>query len=622
MVIYIAEKYLKLNKIMNSKSLTASLGLLSLAIPAALHAAPEQSAKPKESKKPLNVILLVTDDQGYADVGYVGNPHILTPQLDELSTESIIFDNFHTGTTSAPTRSGLMTGRYGNATGVWHTIGGRSLLDLEEYTIAEAFKDSGYTTAQFGKWHLGDNYPYRPMDRGFDVSLWHKGGGVGQTPDYYNNTYFEDTYFRGDTPEKQTGYCTDVFFQAAEEFIESSKEQDKPFFCYLAANAPHGPYHVDERWVEPFRGNPNIVSPEFYGMIYNLDYNVGKLRSLLTRMEMDDNTIIIFFGDNGSTGSAKLDKSGYAVEGAGFAAGLRGKKGQVFEGGHRQAMLMHIPGKRAAKSEQLTAYIDIMPTLIDLCGLTPSKKINFDGVNIVDNYCSKGRVFVNDTQRREKMEEDKLYCVARDEWRLINGKMLYDMSSDREQRNDLSKRYPEIVKELTAEYKKWWKKTSVRANEFQYIPIENSESKSVRLNCHDLHDSKNRQNVWNFDFLHSTLKPAPGWWCVSLERPAKLTFDAYRWSPEANLPLGGDAPEGRYVPNGKRYPAGAKIDDMVSLTVKLNGKEIAKSTKIDLTKPSATIPSVKLPAGKHELQVLFADKDGKEYSAWFVMATR
>ncbi|MFI3289190.1 MAG: arylsulfatase [Rikenellaceae bacterium] len=600
---------------MQTKLLAPTLGVLALVAPTALQAATKAT---KGETKPLNVILIVTDDQGYADVGYVGNPNILTPELDRLSSQSIIYDNFHTGTTSAPTRSGLMTGRYGNSTGVWHTIGGRSLLDLEEYTMAEAFEDSGYATAHYGKWHLGDNYPYRPMDRGFQDGLWHKGGGVGQTPDYYNNTYFEDTYFRGDTPEKQTGYCTDVFFSAAEKFIEQSKENDKPFFVYLAANAPHGPYHVDERYVEPFRNNPNILSPEFYGMIYNLDYNVGKLRSFLTRMELDENTIIIFFGDNGSTGSAQLDKMGYPVEGRGFAAGLRGKKGQVYEGGHRQAMLMHIPGQIPTKTEQLTAYIDIMPTLIDVCGLTPSKDVEFDGVNIVDNYNAKGRVFVNDTQRKEQMEEDKMYCVARDEWRLINGKQLYDLSTDRGQRVDVSKQYPEIVKELTAEYKAWWAKTSVRAEQTQYIPLINPNEKIVKLTCHDLHDEENRQNVWNFDFLHTTMKPAPGWWAISLDKATKFTFDAFRWSPEANLPLGGGAPEGRYVPNGTRYPAGAAIDDMVSVVVKVDGKEVAKSIKIDLTKPSATIPSVKIPAGEHNLQVLFADKDGVEYSAWYI----
>ncbi|MFR9651002.1 MAG: arylsulfatase [Rikenellaceae bacterium] len=595
---------------MNSK-LTA---LATLALPMVA------TAQQSDDQQRLNVVMIVTDDQGYGDIGYVGNPYIDTPELDRLSTQSTIFDNFHTGTTSAPTRSGLMTGRYGNTTGVWHTIGGRSILDLEEYTIAEAFGDSGYATAMFGKWHLGDNYPYRPHDRGFQQTLWHKAGGVGQTPDYYGNTYFDDTYFREATPEKQYGYCTDIFTDEAERFIIESSDEDKPFFCYLAFNAPHGPYHVDERYAEPFRNNPNITNPAFYGMIKNIDDNVGRLREVLRRQEIDDNTIIIFFGDNGTAAGAAMDKSGYVTKG--YNGGLRGKKGQVFEGGHRQAMLMHVPGSRPTKNEQLTAYVDIMPTLIDLCGLTPSVKIDYHGFNIWDNYDSRGRVFVNDTQRDTYLKEDKTYCVARDEWRLINGNQLYDMSNDREQRVNVAKEHPEIVKELTAEYKSWWAKTSVRADQKQYIPISITESKTVTLVCHDLFDEQGRPNIWNFDMLHTTRKPAPAAWNVSLDRATKVTIDGYRWSPESGIALGDNAPLGRYIPNGTRYPAAGKIDDMVSMRVVVDGKEVAKTTNLDLTKPSVKIPAVKLPAGEYEMQVLFADAKGEEYSAWYVNVTR
>ncbi len=574
----------------------------------------------QQSAEKLNVIMIVTDDQGYGDVGYVGNPNVVTPQLDKLSTQSIIFDNFHTGTTSAPTRSGLMTGRYGNTTGVWHTIGGRSLLDVEEYTLPEAFSDSGYATAMFGKWHLGDNYPYRPHDRGFDETLWHKAGGVGQTPDYYGNTYFDDTYFRNAEPERQVGYCTDVFTSAAEKFILESSEAGKPFFCYLSFNAPHGPYNVEERYAEPFRGNPDVVNPEFYGMIKNIDDNVGKLRETLVRHGLDKNTVIIFFGDNGTTAGAAMDKAGYTTRG--YNGGLRGKKGQVFEGGHRQAMLMHIPNKRPTKSYQIAAYVDIMPTLIGVCGLTPSSKVDYHGVNIVDNYNGRGRVFVNDTQRSNMLVEDKSYCVARDDWRLINGTQLYDLATDREQRVNVAKQNPKIVEELKAEYKKWWEMTSVRKDQRQYIPISIIESRTVKLTCHDLFDEENRPNIWNFDFLHSTRKPAPSSWCVSLDRATKMRVDAYRWSPEAGIALGDNPPLGRYIPNGTRYPAEGKIDDMVSMRVLVDGKELAKLESIDLTKPAATIPAVKLPAGEYQLQVLFADKDGKEYSAWYVGLTR
>ncbi len=486
--------------------------------------------------------------------------------------------------------------------------------------MAESFKDSGYATAMFGKWHLGDNYPYRPYDRGFEQTLWHKAGGVGQTPDYFGNTYFEDTYFRNGTPEKQYGYCTDVFTQAAEEFIIQSKESGKPFFCYLSFNAPHGPYNVDERYAAPFRGNPNIVNPEFYGMISNVDENVGRLRDMLKRQGLDENTVIIFLGDNGTAAGATFDKGTYVTKG--YNGGLRGKKASVYEGGHRQALLMHIPGRNASKNELLTANIDLMPTLIDLCDLTPSKSVDYHGVNILDNFDARGRVFVTDTQRKNMMEEDRQYCVARDDWRLINGNQLYDMSNDREQRVNVASKHPEIVKELTAEYKKWWALTSVRADQTQNIPLVVEESRTVKLCCHDLFDAENRPNIWNFGMLHTTAKPAPGAWCVSLEKPAKVQIDAFRWSPESGIALGDPAPEGRYIPNGEAYPAGGQINDMVSLTIKIDGKVIAQTKSIDLKKPSATIPSVKLPAGEYKLQILFANDKGEEYSPWYVTVTR
>lgn len=202
-----------------------------------------------EISNKLNVILIMTDDQGYGDVGFTGNPYIKTPNLDKFASESCCFTNFHTATTSAPTRSGMMTGKYCNEVGVWHTIQGRSILEKQHVTIAEIFKGNGYKTGLFGKWHLGDNAPFRPGDRGFDKALWHKGGGVGQTPDYWLNDYFDDTYFNEeDKAVKQKGYCTDVFFGKAIEFVKENK--DKPFFCCITPNAPHGPYHVSEKYAK------------------------------------------------------------------------------------------------------------------------------------------------------------------------------------------------------------------------------------------------------------------------------------------------------------------------------------------------------------------------------------
>ena len=212
-----------------------------------------------------NVILVMTDDQGYGDLSCHGNPDFRTPNLDKLYGESVRFTDFHVDPTCAPTRAALITGRYSLSTGVWHTIAGRSFLHPEEVTIAQVLKKAGYATGMFGKWHLGDNYPCRPHDRGFDDAVYHGGGGIGQTPDLWGNDYFDDRYFHNGQPKQYQGYCTDVFFEEAMRFIE--KQRDDPFFCYLLPNAPHGPYYVDKKYSNPFV--EKVFSPNranFYGM--------------------------------------------------------------------------------------------------------------------------------------------------------------------------------------------------------------------------------------------------------------------------------------------------------------------------------------------------------------------
>ncbi len=192
-----------------------------------------------------------------------------------------------------------MTGRHNNRVGVWHTVMGKSLLNKDEVTLADVFRDNGYTTGLFGKWHLGDNYPYRPHDRGFDEAFYHGSGGVYQIADYWDNDYFDDTYFRNGVPEKTEGYCTDVWFNEAIRFIE--KHKDKPFFCYLSTNAPHSPFFVPQEYIDIYEEYSDLINPGFYGMITNIDDNLGMLRKKLEEPNISDNTILIFMTDNGTS---------------------------------------------------------------------------------------------------------------------------------------------------------------------------------------------------------------------------------------------------------------------------------------------------------------------------------
>ena len=225
-----------------------------------------------------NIILVMTDDQGYGDLGHNNNPILKTPVIDQLASESIRFTDFHVDPTCSPTRAALMSGKYSLRAGVWHTVMGRHMLSDKHYTLAEALRDAGYKTAMVGKWHLGDNYPFRPQDQGFDHVLMHGAGGVGQAPDYWGNTQFNDTYFLNGEAKKYKGYATDIWFDEAIEFIHGNANKADPFFLYLVTNAPHAPFRAPEKFIEPYRqlGVPEDLAL-FYGMITSIDENMARL---------------------------------------------------------------------------------------------------------------------------------------------------------------------------------------------------------------------------------------------------------------------------------------------------------------------------------------------------------
>ena len=223
-------------------------------------------------RKP-NVILIMTDDQGYGDLSCHGNPVLKTPSMDRLHDESIRFIDFHVSPLCTPARAALMNGRYPARTGAYRTSAGRTLPHTDERTMADVFADNGYVTGMMGKWHLGDNAPHRPQDRGFQDVVWHRCGGIGQVSDYWGNDYFDDTYERNGELEKFEDYCTDIWFAESLRFIKENR--DRPFFLYLSLNAPHSPYIVDEKWSEPYQDGDHGANTNFLGMIANVGYNLG-----------------------------------------------------------------------------------------------------------------------------------------------------------------------------------------------------------------------------------------------------------------------------------------------------------------------------------------------------------
>ncbi len=315
-----------------------------------------------------NVVLVMTDDQGYGDVGVHGNDKIRTPNLDRFSEQGVTFTRFYCSPVCAPTRASLMTGRYYYRTGVVHTSRGGAKMQADEVTLAEMLSSAGYSTGLFGKWHLGDNYPMRPIDQGFDEVLRHSSGGIGQTPDK-PNSYFDPLLWHNGCSFKAQGYCTDVFTDAAIEFIKTNR--DGPFFVYLSTNTPHTPLEIADEYVERYRKmGLSETTARVYGMCENIDDNFGRLLATLDTLGLRDNTLIVFLTDNGPQQKR-------------YTANLKGRKSWVYEGGIRVPCFVQWPGRFSGGRvvDRIAAHIDLLPTIVEACGVVLPKNVRIDGVS-------------------------------------------------------------------------------------------------------------------------------------------------------------------------------------------------------------------------------------------------
>lgn len=478
-----------------------------------------------------NVVIVITDDQGYGDLAFTGNPAIKTPTIDELRKQGTLLNNFHVDPTCAPTRSALMTGRYSDRVGVWHTVQGRSMLRRRETTMADVFGANGYATGLFGKWHLGDCYPYRPEDRGFQHSVYHKAGGVGQAPDYWGNDYFDDTYIINGKHQRFEGFCTDVWFNEGMKFIKDSKDKNKPFLAYISLNAPHKPLYCPEEYVKPYKNDPRVSSPEFYGMITNIDHNLSRLMDMLDKEGIADNTILVFMTDNGTASGI--------IKGRGYDGGMRGKKNSEYDGGHRVPFIIRWPdGKiKAGKSiETLTAHIDILPTFIELCDLkTP--EVNYDGTSISELLYSetpdwKERSLVVESQRVVDPIKWRKSSVMTERWRLVNGKELFLLGDDPKQASDISEKHPEVYERLRGEYDKFWNDVSQEHDLTSYMVIGSDNSPVVSLSSHDwLID---RLPPWNQGHIVQGEVAEESYWAIEVEREGDYEISLRRWPVEAD----------------------------------------------------------------------------------------
>ena len=462
-------------------------------------------AKIPTLKKP-NVILILTDDQGDGDLECHGSPYLKTPALNALYNQSVRFTDFHVDPSCSPTRSALLTGSYSMRAGIWHTIGGRSLLKEGMPTIADLFQDNGYETAVFGKWHLGENYPFRPMDRGFKESVVFGGGTIGSNADYWANSYIDGTFLHNGKYQKYPGYCNTVWFREALSYIE--KNRDKPFFVYLPTNVPHAPLEVDKKYSDPFKGRVSDRLAGYYGMISKLDEDLGHFMNELKRLGVDRNTILMFMSDNGPCpwfGGIEIDwETGFTKDG--YSGGLRGGKIWGYENAHKVPFFMRWPqgGIGGGKSiSALSTHMDILPTLIDLCKLKKPVDLTFDGRSLVPLLQNQLREWSDDrtvfihNQRVEYPLKDKEYQVLTEKWRLIKREKdeLYNIQEDAGQTRDLAAAYPLVVKDLYQRYEKWWNDVSVHTGEYAAIHIGSPYENLVTLFPHDAH-KRDGKSIW------------------------------------------------------------------------------------------------------------------------------
>jgi len=435
-----------------------------------------------------NVLLILTDDQGFGDLSIHGNPHLQTPHIDQLGHSGVRFDRFYVNSFCAPTRAALLTGRYPLRTGCHGVTHNREAMKPSEVTLAEAFKRAGYRSACLGKWHNGEQYPYTPAGQGFDEVFGFNNG-------HWNN-YFDATLLRGSTPEKTTGYISDVLTDEAIKFISASK--DKPFFCYLAYNAPHSPYQVPDRYFDKFKAKGlEDVLAAFYGMCENLDDNVGRLLKHLDKTGLANDTLVLFLTDNGGTAGVKT-----------WNAGMRGGKTSVHEGGSRVPLFMRWPAAKWKPHEvkPIVSHIDLYPTLLDLCGIHLPAGPPLDGLSLrplLEDETAHSwpeRVLfthnpIDETNRYPGAVRTQRYRLVREIKGPSGGSkakaaddtaspwQLYDMEKDPGEKVDIAKTHPEVVEELSTKYESWFADISKDRLKRYPLPVGHSEQNPVELHA-------------------------------------------------------------------------------------------------------------------------------------------
>ena len=616
------------------KSLFLIPGLLGLVLLGKSSAA-EADAPAQAIQRP-NVIIVLTDDQGYGDLGCTGNPYIKTPNMDALYNESVRFTDFHVDSYCTPSRAALMTGRYSHRVGGWGTVSGRNALRDDEVTMADVFRYNGYRTGIFGKWHLGANFPYRPIDRGFDEWLGHGDGGTGCTDDYWNNHRMNDHFIHNGIWEEKPrpGYETDVLFDATMQFIRENKQ--RPFFVYLPTYNPHEPCSVAEKsWADPYRDNVPVNVAYFYASIARVDENLGRLREFLKKEGLSDNTILVFLSDNGSAQGSKV-----------YNAGMIGMKGSTYEGGHRVPCFLHWPAgglNRPVDINQLTAHLDLLPTFVDLCALKMPKPVSFDGASLTPLLCSPqgpwpersivmGAAPNFNSPNPPPTPPRKFATVMMEKWRLLmnwpsNAFFLFDISTDPGQSKNVAKQHPDVVERLKSDYEKYWTDVSAKDTGWRGRPIIGSSKAPETELCSESW----YPTAWYCPYNQSHVcmgKGMFGYWTVRIASDGRYRFEVRRWPREADGTMCGvvvDPKNSDAVLNDLPIKArlyGGAPNALPVCRARLKVGDDVQEVPV-AAEDKCAIFTIPLKAGPADIEATLLDKEGKPIcDAFYVYARR
>ena len=511
--------------------------------------------------KHTNVILIMTDDQGGWDYGFMGNKYLNTPNLDAMAAGGARMSRFYVSPVCTPTRANLMTGRYNYRTRAIDTYIGRAMLEPEEVTIAEALAPAGYSTGIFGKWHLGDSYPLRPQDQGFQEVLVHRGGGIGQPSDPPEGAgkYTDPVLFHNGEQKQMKGYCTDVYFEHAMKFIQQNESNAKPTFMYIATNAPHGPFHdVPEDLRQKYDSMDLIDAYGFdlnskrknkrqfdrtarvFSMIENIDQNIGKLFQHLKKIGAYENTLVLFLNDNGPNGPR-------------FVGSHRGMKGGVNEGGIRSVLLAHWPAqlKAGTVNSQIAAHYDLFPTILAATGVQKPEAVGLDGVNILPLLKNEAKNWPERSlflqwQRGDQPTPHTNAAVVRQNYKMTFSKQgeagkLFHLQTDPAEKKDLASEKPSLAKDLTQQYDAWFADvSSTRPDNYAppRIHIGNAIEPTTVLTRQDWRYAGPKGKGWT--------RNAIGNWLVTVEQGGKydikvqFTNDRKQAGTELTIDVGKD----------------------------------------------------------------------------------